>query len=114
MEITKPGQLTGPIIREMRQKAGKTQSEFWGPLGVNRSRASSYERENHKIDEPVQQLVYLHHICRFPVGLAHESMVMAGSVASGAAEGSDAIKRAIAIAEGGADVLRSAIACMEP
>lgn len=112
MEITSPGQLTGSVIRGMREAVGKTQQEFWGPLGVSKGRASTYEREQHPISQTTQLLVYLHHVCGFPVSLEHEAMVAAGAVAGSAAKGIASIKRAAAIAEGGADTLRSALACL--
>lgn len=113
MEITQPQQLTGPIIRGMRNEAGLTQQAFWGPLGVTKSRGSSYEKELHKIDEPVQLLVYLFYVCKMPVNLPHDEMLLAITAINSVAGGADAIKRAIAIAEGASDNLKTALKCME-
>lgn len=113
MEVTHPDQLTGPIIRRIREEAGKTQAEFWGPLGVSKGRASTYESEKYPINESAKLLVYLHHVCGFPLGLPHDSMVIAAKVAAKVSDGCEAVRRAIAIAEAGADDLRASLACME-
>ena len=113
MEVTNPGQLTGPSIRDMRLKAGKTQKEFWGPIGVSKGRASTYECGKHAIDGTVQHLVYLHHVCGFPLGLPHESMMLAGAAVKSISSGFGALKQATAIAEAAIDNLKSAQACMK-
>lgn len=82
MEITSPDQLTGPVIREMRERMGMTLEAFWGPLGVGRSRGSTYETGVHRIDPPARLLVYLHHVCGFPVALPHDSMRVIGASAN--------------------------------
>lgn len=96
MEITKPDQLLGHVAREMRMAAGMTQSQFWGPLGVSKSRASTYENGVHPIDAPVQLLLYLRNVCGFPISDDHQAMVAAGSAARAALEGGRAIKSVVA------------------
>ena len=44
--------------REKRRKLGLNQIEFWGPIGVNQSVASRYERER-RIPNSVQALLVL-------------------------------------------------------
>lgn len=94
MEITKPDQLTGPVIREIRLAAGKTLSEFWGPFGVNKSQASVYERRE-QINQAFQQLIYLSYVCGVPVDLPHDAMVAVGKIAGGIGQGIAAIDDAI-------------------
>lgn len=99
MEITNPDQLTGPVIREMREKAGLTQQQFWGPFGVGKSRASAYETGEHRIDRPAQLLVYLNHICGFPIGLPHSAMLVAGLIAGASGNAAKEIGQAAASIE---------------
>lgn len=112
MEITKPDQLTGQVIKQMREGSGKTQTEFWGPIGVSKSRGSGYERGTHGVDEPVQLLVYLHHVCGVPVNLPHEYMAAMGQVAQGVGLGITAIEKATAEALAAINNLKSAKALL--
>lgn len=95
MEITKPDQVMGAVAKDMRLASGLTQTQFWGPLGVSKSRASNYENGVHTIDPPVQVLIYLRHVCGFPIADDHQSMVAAGRAAQATLEGSNAIKSAM-------------------
>lgn len=113
MEVTNPDQLCGSLVRQMRLEAGKTQGEFWGPLGVHKDRAITYENGRHKIGKPLQILIYLHHVCRFPVDLPHESMLMIGAAMGSLNSGVAKLKQATAIAEAAIDHLKSAQKCME-
>lgn len=114
MEITSPGQITGPVAKKLRQDRGMTQTEFWAPVGVPyKGMASNYERDVHRISEPLQILIYLHHICRFPVGLDHNHMSAIGAVLNSGAQGLAKMKQATAIAEAAIDHLKSARSCME-
>lgn len=113
MEITSPSQITGAVARQLRIDRKMRQIDFWGPVGVpNKSMASSYEREIHRISEPVQLLVYLHHVCGFPVGQPHEVMLRLGAAMSSAGNGMTKLRQAAAIAEAAIDHLKSAQACM--
>jgi hypothetical protein len=113
MNITHPSQITGKVALELRSRAGKTQMEFWGPFGVAKAMASGYEREKHRINEPLQILIYMHHICRFPVNAEHDEMLAAGAAINCVAEGMAALKKAAVIAEAAIDHLKSAQACVE-
>jgi len=112
MEITKPDQLTGQVIKQMREGSGKTQTEFWGPIGVGKSRGSGYERGTHSVDEPVQLLVYLVHVCGIPVNLSHSAMLTMGNVANGIGNGITAIDEATAEALAAINNLKSAKALL--
>lgn len=113
MDITSPSQITGAVARQLRVERKMRQTDFWAPVGVpNKSMASSYERELHRISEPVQMLIYMHHVCRIPVGQPHEIMLRLGAVTSSVKNGMEALGQAAAIAEIAVDALKSAQACM--
>lgn len=113
MEITSPSQITGAVARQMRMSLKMRQIDFWRPIGVpNKSMASGYECEHHRISEPLQMLIYMHYVCRIPVGQPHEVMVRLGAVTSSVKSGMEALGQAAAIAEIAVDALKSAQACM--
>jgi|GEM_PF-2702590 len=113
MEITSHDQITGSVAKQLRANLKMTQAEFWGVVGVaNKSVASSYEREIHRVSEPLQILLYLHHVCRFPINEPHSVMLQLGSAMSSLGTGIAKIKQATAIAEAAIDNLKSAQACM--
>lgn len=113
MEISRPDQITGPIARQMRENMGLTQKQFWGPFGINKSRASGYETEKHEIDEPIQLLVYLHHVCRFPVNRPHDAMRRIGTVINNLGEGFEALDEALKGMEAAVEGLKTVRTSLE-
>ncbi|MBX9629062.1 MAG: hypothetical protein K2X67_00960 [Burkholderiales bacterium] len=56
-----------PNPRDIRQKLGLNQQEFWGMIGVTQSGGSRYE-SGRSMPKPVQQLLRLVHIDRIDIG----------------------------------------------
>lgn len=113
MEITRPDQIDGAAASQLRAAEKKSQPEFWGPFGISKSRASAYETGKRDIPEECKILIYLIHVCRFPIGLPHEVMLQIGAALNSAAEGMKKLKQAAVIAEAAIDHLKSAQKCME-
>lgn|SRR5690554_1258148 len=81
MKITSPEQITGPLAKGLREKAGMTQRDFWGQFGASKCRASYYENEKWEINPQVKQLVYLKYICGIPVFGPHADLLKLGKAA---------------------------------
>ncbi len=56
-----------PNPRDIRQKLGLNQQEFWGMIGVTQSGGSRYE-SGRSMPKPVQQLLRLVHIDKIDIG----------------------------------------------
>lgn len=56
-----------PNPRDIRQKLGLNQQDFWGRIGVTQSGGSRYE-SGRSMPKPVQQLLRLVHIDKIDIG----------------------------------------------
>ncbi len=63
-----------PNPRELRQKLGLNQQEFWGMLGVTQSGGSRYE-SGRAMPKPVQKLLRVVHIEGIDIGRLNRSDV---------------------------------------
>ena len=55
--------VTGESLRELREKQGKTQTEFWGQIFVKKSAGAYYEAGRSPMPDLVKQACYLHFVC---------------------------------------------------
>jgi len=62
MEMITEEALTGEIARRLRERAGLTQTDFWGSVGEFQSNGSRYERGKHTIPRPVRMLIVLRYV----------------------------------------------------
>lgn len=62
MDVLSEADITGPIARDLRVKAGLNQAEFWGAIGVNQSSGSRYEQSKNRLQRPVRLLLLAVHI----------------------------------------------------
>lgn len=94
MQITKPDQITGPVVRELRESTGMTQPLFWGAVNISKQRGSNYEKGIRRVDPAVQLLLYLRFVCGLPMNLPHETMKAACAIVTHAGTGIAAIQQA--------------------
>lgn len=64
MKITE-NTITGPIARDLREKAGMTQAQFWKPLGVQQSVGCRYES-----DMPIPNAVRILLVATYVAGMS--------------------------------------------
>lgn len=53
--------IDGALALKIRQKSGKNQKDFWGPLGVTQSGGSRYETERN-MPQPLRKLFHLMYV----------------------------------------------------
>jgi len=59
-----------PNPRDMRNRLGMNQSEFWSRIGVTQSGGSRYE-SGRALPKPVRELVRLVYVCNVPLEMAN-------------------------------------------
>lgn len=65
--------ITGPVAREIREKAGLTQSQFWKPIGVQQSVGCRYEK-----DMPIPQSVRILIVANYVAGVKIDTATSEG------------------------------------
>ena len=55
--------VTGAGLRELREKMGLTQTEFWGSVFVKKSAGAYYENGRSPLPDLVKLACYLHFVC---------------------------------------------------
>ena len=55
--------VTGESLRELREKQGQTQTEFWGKIFVKKSAGAYYEAGRSPMPDLVKQACYLQFAC---------------------------------------------------
>lgn len=69
-----PKEITGAVALTMREERGMTQKEFWGPVGVQQSVASRYERGGN-IPRAIRLMIASVYQGTNPVTVPHASAV---------------------------------------
>ncbi len=75
MKITE-NTVTGPVARQLREKAGMTQAQFWKPLGVQQSVGCRYES-----DMPIPKAVRILIVATYVAGLKIDTATTDGVAA---------------------------------
>lgn len=60
--MEKETDVTGPALRELRIKQGKTQKEFWGEVLVTPSTGAYYESNRSPLTPLTRRICYLHFV----------------------------------------------------
>lgn len=60
--MEKETDVTGPALRELRIKQGKTQKEFWGEVLVAPSTGAYYESNRSPLTPLTRRICYLHFV----------------------------------------------------
>ncbi|MBB76590.1 MAG: hypothetical protein CMJ75_18955 [Planctomycetaceae bacterium] len=103
MHIEGLNDVTGPRLRAFRKAKGQSAIEFWGAVGISRSRGYDFEKKA-SLPEFVARLVYIHHVAGIPTDMPVAELRHLAK----ACEGHKALKQSIASAQRGAELLSKA------